>query len=96
MQDQHQVVVHHQHEFIEAVVKALHMTKEDEKWLDPSYSPVMYDVWHMIYVYFIVVEKGELRPLTDTILYGGGDDFSQKHRSPGPMFPNRERFGPKN
>jgi hypothetical protein len=92
------VVVHHQAEFIEAAVKTLHMTKEDEKWIDPAASPVMYDTWHMLYVYFIAVGKGDLKPLLDFMIDGRESlSFLKKHPHRfGPRFPDREHFPPKN
>merc|ERR1711957_41105 len=40
---QHQVVVAHQGALVKAAVQCLHLTKEDEKWMDPAHSPVMID-----------------------------------------------------
>jgi len=60
-------------------LKTVHMTDVDAKWVDPKNSPVMFDVWHMIYLYFNAVGKGDLNPMLDYIIEGKYDpDFVYK------------------
>jgi hypothetical protein len=49
------------------------MTDADKKWVDPHYSPVMFDVWHMVYLYFNAIGKGDLTPMLDFIIDGKYD-----------------------
>jgi len=89
-QPQHQKVVHHQAALVKAAVATMHMTEEDKKWLSPSHSPVMFDVWHMIYVYFVAVGKGDLEPLLDFMIDGEYDDKFVK--AVNPQFPAPENY----
>jgi len=50
------------------------MTKEDEMWLDPKHVPVMFETWHMIYLYFVAVGHGDLDPMLDFIIDGKYDE----------------------
>ena len=54
-------------------LKTIHMTKEDQKWVDPHYSPIMFEAWHMLYLYFGAVGKGDLNPMLDFIIDGKYD-----------------------
>jgi hypothetical protein len=75
-QKQHQVVVAHQGALVKAAVQTLHMQEADKKWLDPAVSPVMFDAWHVVYVYFMAVGKGDLEPMLDWMIDGEySDDF---------------------
>jgi len=89
-QKQHQVVVAHQGALVKAAVQCLHLTKEDEKWMDPAHSPVMFDVWHLVYVYFTAVGKGDLEPMLDFMIDGEyDDDFVDAVK---PKFPAPENY----
>jgi len=89
-QEQHQVVVKHQGALVEAAVKTLHMTKEDEKWMDPAHSPVMFDAWHIVYCYFMAVGKGDLEPMLDFMIDGKhADEFVQHVK---PKFPAPKNY----
>jgi hypothetical protein len=70
----HQAVVKAQGELLMHAVHTLHMSKDEEKWLDPSHSPVMFDVWHLMYVYFVAMGKGDLNPMLDFIIDGKYDE----------------------
>jgi len=60
-------------------LKTVHMTDADSKWIDPKNSPVMFEVWHMIYLYFVAVGKGDLNPMLDFIIDGKYDhEFANK------------------
>ena len=72
--EQHQIVVKHQAELVMAAVKCLHMTKEDEMWMSPKKSPVMFEAWHAIYLYFVAVGKGDLEPMLDFMIDGKYDE----------------------
>lgn len=71
--EQHQVVVEHQGTLLLEAVKTIHMTDADEKWVDPHYSPVMFEVWHLVYLYFNAVGKGDLTPMLDFFIDGKYD-----------------------
>merc|ERR1711865_429376 len=65
-------------------------TMEDEKWMDPAHSPVMFDVWHLVYVYFTAVGKGDLEPMLDFMIDGEyDDDFVDAVK---PKFPAPENY----
>lgn len=82
-QKQHQVVVKHEAALLTAAVKTLHMTKEDEMmWMSPQRSPVMFDVWHAVYVYFVAMGKGDLNPMLDFIIDGKYDEDFVKEVNP--------------
>jgi len=81
-QQQHQVVVHHQWKLFEAAIGVLHMEEADKKWMDPANSPVMFDAWHMVHVYFMAVAKGDLEPMLDWMVDGEYDDDFVKQVNP--------------
>jgi len=59
--------------------KTVHMTDANAKWVDPHYSPIMFEVWHMIYLYFVAVGKGDLEPMLDFMIDGKyNKEFSNK------------------
>jgi hypothetical protein len=89
-QKQHQVVVHHQAKLITEAVKTLHMSKAEEKWLDPAVSPVMFDAWHIVYCYFIAVGKGDLEPMLDFMIDGEYDE--EFVNAVKPKFPAPENY----
>merc|ERR1719329_1941290 len=72
-QEQHQVVVKHQAKLLIEMLKVVHMTEEDKKWIDPKYSPVMFEVWHAIYLYFVAVGHGDIQPMLDFMIDGKYD-----------------------
>merc|ERR1711907_208455 len=81
-QDQHQVVVKHQANLLIEFLKCIHMSEEDKKWVDPHYSPVMFEVWHMVYLYFVAVGKGDLEPALDFMIDGKYDEKFVKEVDP--------------
>jgi hypothetical protein len=89
-QKQHQVVVAHQAKLITEAVKTLHMSKAEEKWLDPAVSPVMFDAWHIVYCYFIAVGKGDLEPMLDFMIDGEYDE--EFVNAVKPKFPAPENY----
>ena len=80
--EQHQVVVKHQVKLLMEIIKLYHMTDKDQKWVDPHYSPVMFDAWHMVYLYFVAVGKGDLEPMLDFIIDGKYDKKFVKEVDP--------------
>ena len=50
----------------------------------------MFDVWHMIYAYFMAVGKGDLEPLLDWMIDGEYDDDFVKAVKP--QFPAPENY----
>jgi hypothetical protein len=50
------------------------MTKEEEAWISPKKAPVMFETWHMIYLYFVAVGKGNIEPLLDFVIDGKYDE----------------------
>jgi hypothetical protein len=89
-QDQHQVVVAHQLALVKAAVQTLHMAPKEEKWLDPAHSPVMFDLWHIVYVYFKAMGDGDLEPMLDFMIDGEYDEDFVKHVKP--QFPAPENY----
>ena len=80
--DQHKSVVKHQATLLVEALKTVHMTDADKKWVDPHYSPVMFDVWHMVYLYFVAVGKGDLEPMLNFLIDGKYDDKFVNHVKP--------------
>lgn len=80
--EQHQTVVKHQATLLIEALKCIHMTEEDKKWIDPHYSPVMFEVWHMVYLYFVAVGHGDLEPALDFIVDGKYDEHFVKEVDP--------------
>ena len=80
--EQHQTVVKHQGKLIVAAVKVLHGDEEAEKWMDPAHSPVMFDAWHAIYLYFVAMGKGDLEPMLDFMIDGKYADEYVHHVKP--------------
>jgi len=80
--EQHQVVVKHQAKLLIEALKTIHMTDKDAKWVDPHYSPVMFDVWHMVYLYFVAVGKGDIDPMLDFLIDGKYDEEFVKKVDP--------------
>jgi len=82
-QKQHQVVAYHSVDLIMAAAKTLHMTKKDAEWMSPQKSPVMFDVWHAVYVYFVAMGRGDLNPMLDFIIDGKYDEeFVEANNNP--------------
>merc|ERR1719329_120948 len=50
--------------------KVLHMKKDDALKLSPSRSPIMFDTFHALYVWFLAVEDGNVKPLIDFLVDG--------------------------
>merc|ERR1712185_461233 len=85
-QKQHQVVVAHQAKLVKAAVMTLHMTEAEKEWLSPAKSPVMFDVWHMVYCYFMAVGHGDLEPMLDFMIDG------EYVKAVKPQFPAPENY----
>jgi len=66
--------VKHQAKLLIEMLKVVHMTKADEKWVDPKYSPVMFEVWHAVYLYFVAVGHGDIQPMLDFMIDGKYDE----------------------
>ena len=81
-QEEHQLVVKRQAEMIMAAVKCIHMTEADKQWLNPTKSPVMFETWHAVYLYFVAVGKGDLNPLLDFVIDGKYDENFVEHVKP--------------
>ena len=70
----HQNIVKSQAELLLQMVKAIHITEADKKYVDPKKnSPVVYDVMHAIYMYFKAVGDGDLEPMLDFMINGEYD-----------------------
>ena len=87
-QHQHQVVVKHQGEFVVAAYHAVHLS--EEKWMDPAHSPVMFDAWHVIHLYFVAMGRGDMEPLFDFLIDGKYDD--EFVHAVKPKFPAPENY----
>ena len=87
-QDQHQVVVKHQGELVMAAAKSFHLL--DTPAIDPAHSPAMFDAWHLVWLYFTAMKKGDLEPIFDFMIDGKYDDkFVEKVD---PKFPAPENY----
>jgi len=82
MGEQHQTVVKHQAKLLIEMLKVVHMTEADQKWVDPKYSPVMFEVWHAVYLYFVAVGKGDVQPILDFMIDGKYDEEFAKKVNP--------------
>jgi hypothetical protein len=80
--EQHQVVVKHQAKLLIEAIKCIHIEEGEEKWVDPKKSPVMFEVWHAVYLYFVAVGKGELQPMLDFMIDGKYDETFAKEVNP--------------
>ena len=89
---QHQTVVKHQGELLVAFLKCIHMSDEDKAWVDPHKSPVMFEVWHMVYLYFVAVGEGNLEPALDFMIDGKYDDKFVNHVQPDFGRPSEELY----
>lgn len=47
--------------------------KEAAKNLSPTNSPIMFDTFHALYVWFQAVEQGNIKPLIDFLVDGKYD-----------------------
>jgi len=63
-------------------MQTVHMTKKDEKWLDPKHVPITFEAFHAIYLYFVAVGKGDLDPMLDFMIDGKYDEDFVKHVDP--------------
>jgi hypothetical protein len=81
-QEQHQVVVKHQAQLIMAAIKCIHMTEEDKAWMSPKKSPVMFEAFHALYLYFVAMGKGDLEPMLDFMIDGKYEENFVKHVKP--------------
>jgi hypothetical protein len=81
-QDQHQVVVHHQAKLIKAAMETVHMNDKDAEWVSPARAPVVFEAFHLVYLYFVAVGGGDLNPMLDFIIDGKYDEKFVKHVDP--------------
>ena len=81
-QTQHQVVVKHQAELIMAAINCIKMTDEDKQWVSPKKSPVMFEAFHALYLYFVAMGKGDLEPMLDFMIDGKYEKNFVKHVKP--------------
>jgi len=81
-QTQHQVVVKHQAELIMAAINCIKMTDEDKQWMSPKKSPVMFEAFHALYLYFVAMGKGDLEPMLDFMIDGKYEKNFVKHVKP--------------
>jgi len=90
-QKQHQVVAHHQAEFVLAAAKALSASYDtDVKMLNPTVSPVMFNAWHALHLYFTAMMEGDLEPTLDFIIDGKYD--AEFVKAINPQFPAPENY----
>ena len=65
-----------------AALKTIHLTPEGKKWLDPHKSPVVFEAFHAVYLYFVAVGRGDINPLLDFIIDGKYDEDFVQHVKP--------------
>ena len=51
----------------------MHFSDRDRAWVDPRASPIMFDVLHFLYTYFLAIEDGDLEPMLDFLINGEYD-----------------------
>jgi len=56
-----------------AAIKCLHMTEEDKMWLSPKKSPVVFEAFHALFLYFTAMAHGDLEPMLDFMIDGKYD-----------------------
>lgn len=66
--ERHQDIIHREGEIVVGYANAMHLS--EEKWMDPAHSPVMFDAWHAIHLYFIAQANGDLEPMLDFLIDG--------------------------
>jgi len=62
-----------------AAIKCLHMTEEDKMWLSSKKSPVVFEAFHALYLYFTAMALGDLEPMLDFMIDGKYDDKFVEH-----------------
>lgn len=72
-------------------LKTVHMTEADKKWVDPHHSPVMFEVWHMVYLYFNAI-NGHVGPMIEFIVNGRYDRTFVDHVKPDFGRPDEDLF----
>lgn len=70
--ERHQDIVHREAEIVIGYAHAMHLS--EDKWMDPAKSPVMFDAWHAIHLYFVAQANGDLEPMLDFLIDGKYDD----------------------
>lgn len=63
-------------------MQSCHINNKDWKQVNPQDSPVVYDVFHALYLYFLAVKDGQLEPLLDFIIEGKYDEKFVKTVNP--------------
>lgn len=69
----HKEIVKLQLDTFEQASKIIKMTPIEAKNLSPQTSPIMFDGLHFLYVYFLAMEKGNVKPLLDFLVDGKYD-----------------------
>jgi len=51
-------------------------------WLSPKKSPVVFEAFHALFLYFTAMAKGDLEPMLDFMIDGKYDDKFVEHVQP--------------
>lgn len=81
-EDEQQEFLKYQASYLMTAIKAFKMSEEDKVWLDPRFSPVMFDAWHAVYIYYLAMGRGDLEPLLDFVIDGKYDTSFVKQVDP--------------
>ena len=79
--EQHQAVVDKQMELFTTALKTLKVSDKDKKWVDLRKSPILFETFHAMFVYFKAMKHGDLDPLVNFLVDGAYDpDYVQAVR----------------
>ena len=82
LEDEQQDLLKMQADYLLAMIKVVHISEQDKAWLDPRFSPIMFEAWHAAYIYFVAMGQGNLEPLLDFVIDGKYDPTFVKQVDP--------------
>lgn len=63
-------------------MNCLHFDANDDQWVNPKYSPIVYSGFYTLFVYFKAVGEGDFQPLIDFLVEGKiSEDFENHVKS---------------
>ena len=69
-------------EIIMATIKLIEIDDENKEWISPQKSPVMFDAWYGLFLWYKAVAEGNVDPLLDFAIDGKYDKECVKHVDP--------------
>lgn len=73
-----------------AVMKCMHVPDKDQYRIEPQKSPVVYNLFHGLYLYFLAVKDGKLEPLLDYVIDGKYDEKFTEQVKPDFLTPDKK------